>query len=130
MNGEFRIANVRQERCIEMHPRCSWGHPLGPPGQGRIIAHALDVTLVRRALLPPMRLADRAIQTQDQLVQRSTLVDGVDPGPGEIHQCRHGQTIWEVRVYSGNCRSSICISTERRPLNSLMIGSKATRHLR
>ena len=54
----------------------------------RMIAHALEVTVVRRALLFAMRLADRTVQIQDQLVERSTLVGGVDPGSGEIHQRR------------------------------------------
>ncbi len=54
----------------------------------RMIASALEVTVVRRALLFAMRLAELAIQIQDQIVERSTLVNGVDPCAGQIHQRR------------------------------------------
>ena len=53
-----------------------------------MIAGALEVPVVGRALLPTVGLADRAVHIQDQLFQRLTLVDRVDPAAGEPQERR------------------------------------------
>ncbi len=53
-----------------------------------MIAHAREVPVVGQALLFAMRRAERAIQIQNQLVERSTHLDRVDPGTGQTHQRR------------------------------------------
>ncbi len=51
-------------------------------------ADAFKVAVVGRALLLAVGLADRAIQVEDQLFQRPSSLDLVDPLAGEIHQRR------------------------------------------
>ena len=53
-----------------------------------MVAQALEVPVVSRALLPTVGLADRAVHVENQLLERLPLVDRVDPAAGEIHQRR------------------------------------------
>ena len=53
-----------------------------------MIAVALEVPVVGRALLLSVGLADGAVQVEDQLFERLAPMDLVDPLAGEIHQRR------------------------------------------
>ncbi len=53
-----------------------------------MVTQALEVPFVSRALLPTVGLADRAVQVEDQLLERLPLVNCVDPAAGVFHQRR------------------------------------------
>ena len=51
-----------------------------------MITVALEVPVVGRAFLPSVGLADGAVEVEDQLFGRLSLMDLVDPLAGKVHQ--------------------------------------------
>ena len=54
----------------------------------RVIAHALEVPVIGRALLTAVGLTDGAVHVENQCFQRLSLMHRVDPATGKIHERR------------------------------------------
>ena len=68
-----------------------------------MVAGSAEVTVVRRAFLLAVRLADRAIHIEDDSVHGLALPNSIDPQAGEIPQATVGFIIGEdLRLLSGH----------------------------
>ena len=63
-----------------------------------VVTFAVEIAVLGRTLLLTVGFADRAVQVQDQLLDRISLAHAIDPFAGQCHQCRH---VLRLRKYFG-----------------------------